>query len=220
MTHSFIQYTPRFYSEEEMLEQARSFFQRFNQRRSIRQFSGKSVPREVIENVIKTAGTAPSGANKQPWTFVVVSDPKLKHKIRIASEKTEKSFYEQRISDEWRQDLVPLGTDWHKPFLEDAPYLIVVFQQNYRIDKQDKKRKHYYVSKSIGIAVGFLIMAIHNAGLATVPHTPSPMSFLREILNRPKNEKAFVILPVGYPIENVQVPDIKRKKLTDILVWK
>jgi nitroreductase len=220
MTHSYIQYTPIFYSEEEMLERTRSFFQRFNQRRSIRQFSGKSVPREVIENIIKTAGTAPSGANKQPWTFVVVSDPKLKHKIRTTAEEIEKSFYEQRISDEWRQDLVPLGTDWHKPFLEDAPYLIVVFQQNYRIDKQDKKRKHYYVSKSIGIAVGFLIMAIHNAGLATVPHTPSPMSFLREILNRPENEKAFVILPVGYPDENVQVPDIKRKKLTDILVWK
>lgn len=220
MFPSFISYSPRFYSEEELLDRTRSFFQTFNQRRSVRQFSEKPIPIEVVENLIKTAGSAPSGANKQPWTFVVVSDPKLKHKIRIATEQIEKSFYEQRISDEWRQDLVPLGTDWQKPFLEDAPYLIVVFQQNYRIDSQGRKRKHYYVIKSVGIAVGFLIMAIHNAGLVTVPHTPSPMSFLREILGRPKNEKAFVILPVGYPIENAQVPNIKRKKLTDILVWK
>ncbi|MFX0182113.1 MAG: nitroreductase family protein [Candidatus Hodarchaeota archaeon] len=220
MTHSFIQFSPRIYTEDEILERARSFFQKFNQRRSIRQFSRKPVPREVIENLIKTAGTAPSGANKQPWTFVVVSDPELKHKIRITAEKVEKGFYKQRISEEWRQDLLPLGTGWHKPFLEDAPYLIVVFQQNYRIDEQGRKRKHYYVIKSIGIAVGFLIMAIHNAGLVTVPHTPSPMGFLREILDRPKNEKVFAILPVGYPIENVQVPDIKRKKLSDILVWK
>jgi len=203
-----------------MLELTRSFFQTFNQRRSVRQFSGKSVPREVIENVIKTAGTAPSGANKQPWTFVVVSDPKLKHKIRIAAEKIEKSFYEQRISNEWHQDLVPLGTDWHKPFLEDAPYLIVVFQQNYGTDEYKNKRKHYYVTKSVGIAVGMLIMAIHNAGLVTVTHTPSPMGFLRTILNRPKNEKVFVVLPVGYPVENCFVPDIKRKKLTEIMVWK
>ena len=188
-------------------------------RRSIREFSDKPFPREIIENIVRTAGTAPSGANKQPWTFVIVSDYLLKHKIRVAAELEEKEFYERKISDEWRQDLAPLGTTWKKPFLEVAPYLIVVFQQKYRLDEFNNKRKNYYVTKSVGIAVGILIMAIHNAGLATLTHTPISMNFLRDLLGRPKNEKAYVIMPIGFPKEDTTVPDIKRKELSEILVW-
>lgn len=190
-----------------------------NSRRSVRDFSDKPVPREIIENIIRTAGTAPSGANKQPWTFVIVSDSDLKHKIRIAAESEEREFYKHKISDEWREDLAPLGTTWSKAFLERVPYLIVVFQQKYRLDKYNKKRKNYYVTKSVGIAVGILIMAIHNAGLATLTHTPISMNFLRDLLGRPENEKAFVIMPVGYPKEELTVPDIKRKTLSEIIVW-
>ena len=188
-------------------------------RRSVRDFLDKPVPREIIENIIRAAGTAPSGANKQPWTFVIVSDPDLKHKIRIAAESEEREFYEHKISDEWREDLAPLGTTWKKAFLEKVPYLIVVFQQKYRLDRYNKKRKNYYVNKSVGIAVGILIMAIHNAGLATLTHTPISMNFLQNLLRRPKNEKAFVIMPVGYPKEELTVPDIKRKTLSEIIVW-
>jgi nitroreductase len=194
-------------------------FNMANSRRSVRDFSDKPVPREIIENIIATAGTAPSGANKQPWTFVIVSDPGLKHKIRIAAESEEKEFYKHKISDEWREDLAPLGTTWKKAFLEIAPYLVVVFQQKYRLDKYNKKRKNYYVLKSVGIAIGILIMAIHNAGLATLTHTPISMNFLRDLLGRPKNEKAFVIMPVGYPKEELTVPDIKRKTLSEIIIW-
>ena len=190
-----------------------------NSRRSVRDFSDKPVPREIIENIIRTAGTAPSGANKQPWTFVIVSDSDLKHKNRMAAESEEREFYEHKISDEWREDLAPLGTTWRKAFLERVPYLIVVFQQKYRLDKYNKKRKNYYVTKSVGIAVGILIMAIHNAGLATLTHTPISMNFLRDLLGRRKNEKAFVIMPVGYPKEELTVPDIKRKTLSEIIVW-
>ncbi|MFX1285584.1 MAG: nitroreductase family protein [Promethearchaeota archaeon] len=217
--YPFIPYHFQTYSKEDMSRRAQEMYHLANSRRSIRDFSDKPFPREIIKNIIKTAGTAPSGANKQPWTFVIVSDPVLKHKIREAAELEEKEFYERKISEEWRQDLAPLGTTWRKPFLEIAPYLIVVFQQKYHLDEFNNKRKNYYVTKSVGIAVGILIMAIHNAGLATLTHTPISMNFLRNLLKRPKNEKAFVIMPIGFPKEDVTVPDIKRKKLSEILVW-
>ncbi|MHA2245747.1 MAG: nitroreductase family protein [Candidatus Hodarchaeales archaeon] len=217
--YPIIPYHLQTYSEDEMINRSRNMFNMANSRRSVRDFSDKPVPREIIENIIATAGTAPSGANKQPWTFVIVSDPGLKHKIRIAAESEEKEFYKHKISDEWREDLAPLGTTWKKAFLEIAPYLVVVFQQKYRLDKYNKKRKNYYVLKSVGIAIGILIMAIHNAGLATLTHTPISMNFLRDLLGRPKNEKAFVIMPVGYPKEELTVPDIKRKTLSEIIIW-
>lgn len=218
--YPFIPYHLQTYSEDEMVERSLEMFNLVNSRRSVRDFSVKPVPRQVLENIIRAAGTAPSGANKQPWTFVIVSDSDLKRKIRIAAELEEKEFYKHKISDEWREDLAPLGTTWEKPFLEIAPYLIVVFQQKYRLDENNIKRKNYYVIKSVGIAVGMLILAIHNAGLATLTHTPISMNFLRDLLGRPENEKAFVIMPVGYPKENVRVPDIKRKPLSEILIWR
>jgi nitroreductase len=217
--YPFIPYYTKTHSEVEMVTKAENFYQLASKRRSIRDFSNKPVPRKIIENIIKTAGTAPSGANKQPWTFVVITDPELKNKIRIAAEAEEKEFYEHKITDEWRIDLAPLGTDWKKAYLEIAPVLIVVFRQDYSFDRNHNKQKHYYVMESVGIAVGILITAIHNAGLVTLTHTPSPMKFLREILNRPTNEKPFVLMPVGYPAENITVPDIKRKPLSEIMVW-
>ncbi|MFW9992454.1 MAG: nitroreductase family protein [Candidatus Odinarchaeota archaeon] len=218
--HPFIPYVHLAHAEDEMVKRSRTFYQLSRARRSIREFSERPVPRQIIENIIKTAGTAPSGANKQPWTFVVVSDLGLKREIRTAAESVEKDFYDRRISDEWRQDLAPLKTSWQKPFLETAPYLIVVFRQNYGLEGLDQKRGHYYVLKSVGIAVGILITAIHNAGLVTLTYTPAPMDFLSEILRRPRNEKPFMVLPVGYPAENVRVPDIQRKKLSEIMIWK
>jgi nitroreductase len=206
-------------TSEEQCKRAEEFFAFYNQRRTVRDFSSDPIPEGVIESIILTAGTAPSGANKQPWTFVVVKDPELKRKIRIAAEKEEKINYERRFTDEWLQDLFPLGTDWQKPFLEEAPCLIVVFRQDFGM-REAKRTKHYYVMESVGIAVGFLLAAIHNAGLVSLTHTPSPMGFLQEILDRPKNEKPFVLIPVGYPKEGAEVPDIQRKKLDDILVIK
>jgi len=202
-----------------MITRSENYYHLVNRRRSIRNFSDRPIPRQLVENIIRTAGTAPSGANKQPWTFVVVSDPKIKSKIRIAAEIEEKKFYDHRITEEWRKDLVPLGTNWKKPYLEVAPILIVVFRQDYSFDSNKNKLKHYYVMESVGIAVGILITAIHNAGLVTLTHTPSPMKFLRNILNRPINEKPFVLMPVGYPAEEVTVPDINRKELSQIIVW-
>ncbi len=217
--YPFIPYCLQTYSEDEMIKRSLELYNFVNSRRSVRSFSHKPIPQDIMENIIRTAGTAPSGANKQPWTFVIVRNSDLKRKIRIAAEIEEKEFYEHKVSDEWRQDLAPLGTTWEKTFLEIAPYLIVVFQQKYRLDENNNKRKNYYVIKSVGIAVGMLILAIHNAGLATLTHTPISMNFLRDLLGRPENEKAFVILPVGYPNEDVRVPDIKRKNLSEILIW-
>jgi nitroreductase len=217
--YPLIPYYLQTYSEDEMIKRSFDLYKLVNTRRSLRNFSDKSFPQEIIENIIRTAGTAPSGANKQPWTFMIVSNSDLKRKIRLAAELEEKEFYEHKISDEWREDLAPLGTTWEKPFLEIAPYLIVVFQQKYRLDENNKKQKNYYVTKSVGIAVGMLVLAIHNAGLATLTHTPLSMNFLRDLLGRPKNEKAFVIMPVGYPEEEVRVPAIKRKQLSEILIW-
>ena len=184
----------------------------------MRQFSSKPVSRELLETLIRTAGTAPSGANKQPWRFIIVTDTELKRKIRIAAEKEEKENYEHRMSKEWLDDLAVLGTDWHKEFLEAAPALIAVFSVEYE-KEGERIRKNYYVKESVGLAVGFLIAAIHNAGLVSLTHTPSPMGFLHEILDRPSNERPFILIPVGYPAETVTVPNIQRKQLGQISVW-
>jgi iodotyrosine deiodinase len=201
--------------ESEMIERSTTFFDLMIQRRTIRDFSDRPIPIEIIENAIQTASSAPSGANKQPWHFVIVKDPVVKKDIRIAAEKEEKEFYEHRAPDYWLEDLNQFGTDWHKPFLEIAPYLIVVFKQNYDLGKSEK-RKNYYVNESVGIASGFLLVALHNAGLVALTHTPSPMGFLEKILNRPDNEKAVLLIPVGYPAKDAKVPDLKKKSFEEV----
>ena len=215
----FIPYRYLEMSEEEQFQRARSFSQFCNTRRSIREFSDRPVKKEIIELLLKTANTAPSGANKQPWQFVVVTDPQLKHEIRLMAEAEEKESYERRMPQEWLDDLAVLGTDWHKPFLEIAPVLIVVFSIAYT-KEEDRIHKNYYVKESVGIASGFLIAAIHNAGLVSLTHTPSPMDFLQKILNRPDNEKPFLLIPVGYPKEGTTVPDIQRKELEEYVFWQ
>ena len=216
---NFIPYHTHKFSPEEQLKRAREFFELCNQRRTVREYSQKPVSKDILETVIRTAGTAPSGANKQPWRFVIVTDLTLKREIRIAAEKEEKESYEHRMPQEWLDDLAALGTDWHKEFLEIAPALIVAFSIDYE-KEGEKTHKNYYVKESIGIAVGFLIAALHHAGLVSLTHTPSPMNFLQKILNRPQNEKPFLLIPVGYPAEDVNVPDIKRKQLEEIVLWK
>jgi nitroreductase len=216
----FIPFTKELYSFEEMIAKSEQFYAEMNKRRSVRFFSSQTFPRKIIENIILTAGTSPSGANKQPWSYVVVDDLKLKKQIRKAAEAEEKEFYESRITEDWKKDLEHLGTGWEKPYLEIAPYLIIVFKHDYGLDsKTGAKSKNYYVNESIGISMGFLIAAIHNAGLVTLTHTPNPMNFVREILKRPKNEKPVVILPVGFPTEDAVVPNITRKNLDQILIW-
>ncbi|MCX6144188.1 MAG: nitroreductase family protein [Ignavibacteriales bacterium] len=215
----FIPYRPLEMSEQEQLQRARSFYEFCDMRRSIREFSDRPVKKEIIELLLKTANTAPSGANKQPWQFVVVTDPQLKREIRLAAEAEEKQSYERRMPREWLDDLAALGTDWHKPFLEIAPALIVVFAVSYT-QQGGKVHKNYYVKESVGIASGFLLAAIHHAGLVSLTHTPSPMDFLQKILNRPDNEKPFLLIPVGYPKEGTNVPDIHRKELDEYVVWR
>jgi iodotyrosine deiodinase len=202
---------------QEQLAASRSFLALMRGRRSVRHFSREPVPPELIENAIETAGTAPSGAHQQPWTFVLVSDAKLKRRIRVAAEQEERSFYERRASREWLRAIEPIGTDWRKPHIEDAPYVIVVFGQAYGLE-EGRRRKHYYALESVGIAVGLLLASLHAAGLATLTHTPSPMRFLAELLQRPENERAFCLIPVGYPAEDAVVPDLTRKPLEEILV--
>ena len=197
--------------------QSKTFLNSLLRRRTIRDFSDKPIEREVIENCIKTAGTAPSGANMQPWHFVLISNPKIKKQIRVAAEKEEKEFYEKRAPKEWLEALAPLGTDNNKPYLETAPYLIAIFMQRYGKLPDGREVKHYYGLESVGIATGMLITAIHDAGLASLTHTPSPMGFLNEILERPKNERPFLILVVGHPAEGATVPDIKRKDISEIM---
>lgn len=190
-----------------------------NSRRSVRDFSDRPVPREAIEWAIRAAGTAPSGANIQPWTFVAVSDPAIKRAIREAAEAEEKAFYETRASDEWLDALAPIGTDWEKPFLEIAPWIVVLFAQRSGRNADGSRRKHYYVPESCGIAAGMFIAALHQMGLSTLTHTPSPMGFLGEVLERPRNESAMILFPVGYAADDAQVPDLKRKPLDEISVW-
>ena len=206
------------YSKEEMINRSKTFYSLVKRRRTVREFSDRKVPLKVIKNCIKAASTAPSGANMQPWQFVVVSDPKIKKEIRILAEKEEREFYKRRAPKEWLNALEPLGTNENKPFLETAPYLIVVFSKNYEV-KGKHKIKTYYPQESTGIACGILITAIHNAGLVSLTHTPSPMRFLNKILNRPPNERPFLILVVGYPAKGVKVPRITKKSLKEIAVF-
>jgi nitroreductase len=201
---------------EEQIKRAERFYENLNRRRTVREFSSEEVPLEIIEKAILTAGTAPSGANMQPWRFVVVRDKEIKRKIRIAAEKEEYESYHGRMSEKWLRRLAILGTDEHKPFLEIAPILIVVFRIN-SITENGETEPTYYSQESVGIAVGILLAALHNAALATLTHTPSPMRFLQEILNRPKNEIPFVLIPAGFPARNAKVPDIKRKTLAEIM---
>ncbi len=211
-----IKYEQQNFSEEEMKERSKKYFEYLNKRRSVRDFSDKSVPLEIIENIIKSASTAPSGANKQPWTFCIVESLDMKKRIRKAAEEEEFKSYNERMSDVWLNDLKHLGTDTNKSFLETAPYIIVVFKRLFEYEVDGKKHQNYYVNESVGLACGLLISAIHNAGLVTLTHTPSPMRFLEKILNRPKNERAFLLLPVGYAAKNTYVPDVKRKQLNEI----
>ncbi len=217
-SHAFVPYRRAEVSEEELLRRSAEFRAFMDQRRTVRDFSDRPVPRAVIEHLLMTASTAPSGAHKQPWTFCAVSDPALKAEIRKAAEKEEYENYHGRMSPEWLEDLAPLGTDWHKPFLETAPWLIVVFKKAYDL-VDGRKKKNYYVNESVGLATGFLLAAIHQCGLVALTHTPSPMNFLQKILNRPENERPFLLLPVGYPAEAARVPDLKRKPAEEVIVW-
>ncbi len=217
--HPYRSYHQNTFSPEEMISRSQSFNSWAQSRRSVRTFSDRTIPREVIENIVLAAASAPSGAHKQPWTFCIISDPALKKDIRLAAEEEEYASYQGRMSQEWLQDLAPLGTDWQKPFLEIAPYLIVVFRRSYEWDAHGHKHQNYYVTESVGIACGMLLTAIHHAGLAALTHTPSPMNFLTKILQRPDNEKPFLLIPVGYAADECLVPDLQRKSLAEIAVW-
>lgn len=217
--YSFNRFEHTALSAEAMMNRSYAFFEEMNSRRTVRDFSNKSVPLEIINNLIRTASTAPSGAHKQPWTFCVVSNPEIKRQIRIAAEKEERESYEGRMSEEWLRDLQLLQTDWQKPFLEIAPHLIIVFKKAYDIQPDGTNYNNYYVSESVGIACGFLLAAIHNARLVALTHTPSPMNFLSKILNRPENERPFLLIPVGYPADEVFVPDLRRKKLEEVVQY-
>jgi nitroreductase len=209
----------REYPAAEMLERAEAFYTEMRRRRTVRMFSDRLVPREVIERCLLTAGTAPNGANLQPWHFVVIGDPEIKHRIRLAAEEEERAFYSGRAPQEWLDALAHLGTDAAKPFLDTAPYLVAIFAQSYGMAADGSRQRHYYVQESVGIATGFLIAALHHAGLATLTHTPSPMGFLSEILGRPANERPFLLLVTGYPAESVTVPLITKKPLTEIATF-
>jgi nitroreductase len=207
------------YPADEMRRRAAEFSADLRRRRSIRSFSDRPVPRSLIEDCLLAAGSAPSGANMQPWHFAAVSDPAVKRRIRVAAEEEERHFYEHRASDTWLEALAPLGTDAHKPFLEIAPWLIAVFESRWGEAPDGGRMKHYYPTESVGIATGMLIAALHTAGLATLTHTPSPMKFLNEILGRPRNERPFVLLVTGHPAADVTVPDIRRKRLEEIATF-
>ena len=207
------------YPVHEMRARAQSFYKRLKRRRTVREFTDEIVPRDIIEDCLLAAGTAPNGANMQPWHFVVVQDSSVKKKIREAAEEEEQAFYKNRATEEWLKALEPLGTDANKPFLEEAPYVIAIFTESYGLDENENKIKNYYVKESVGIATGMLITAIHTAGLASLTHTPSPMGFLNEVLDRPSNERPFLLLVVGYPKEGVKVPDISKKQLDEIATF-
>lgn len=217
MAAKFVPYTKTTYSESEMIQRSQEHFEYLNKRRTVRDFSSKPIPEEVIENIIMAASTAPSGAHKQPWVFCVVTNPVLKSLIRKAAEEEEYESYHGRMSEEWLEDLSYLGTDWNKPFLETAPALIVVFRKPYDV-VDGKKRQNYYVSESVGLACGLLLEAIHYCGLVALTHTPSPMNFLSKLLDRPENEKPFLLIPIGYPAENTLVPDLQRKSREEVML--
>lgn len=215
----FIRYTSEERDKHNQIEVSAKFLDEMKRRRSIRQFSDKPVSPEMIQNILRTANTAPSGANLQPWTFCAIKDNQLKKKIRVAAEQEEYENYNGRMPEEWLKDLAPFQTDWDKTFLETAPWLIIVFKKSYDINGEGKKKNNYYAVESTGIATGFLITAIHIAGLVTLTHTPSPMNFLSKILDRPANEKPFLLLPVGYPADECWVPDIKKKSMEEVSVF-
>lgn len=219
MSSDFIPYLRPLADENEVAEKAKDWYHFMDTRRSVRHFSDRPVDRQIIEHLILTASSAPSGAHKQPWTFCAVSNPDLKQKIRDAAEKEEFENYHGRMSEDWLKDLEKFDTNWIKDFITTAPWLIVIFKKSYDLDEHGHKSKNYYVQESVGIAAGFLITAIHNAGLATLTHTPSPMNFLQEILQRPENEKPYLLLPVGYPAENCVVPVLRRKRLDETTIF-
>lgn len=214
-----ISYTSERLDLQTQRERADAFFEEMNKRRSVRFFSDDPVPRDLVEQAIRTASTAPSGAHKQPWTFVLTGDPDIKRQIRVAAEEEERVNYEGgRLPEHWREDLEPLGTDWHKPFLETVPWIVVLFEQRYGIGEIGEHRHHYYVKESCGIAAGIFIAALHHMGLATLTHTPSPMKFLTKLLERPDSERPFCMFPIGYPADDCLVPDLTRKPLDEVMV--
>jgi nitroreductase len=215
----FVRHVMEIYPEQEVVNRCKAFYEWMNQRRTVRDFSDRPVPREVIDYLILTASTAPSGAHKQPWMFCVVESAEIKRKIREAAEEEEYESYHGRMSEEWLNAIRPLQTGWQKPFLETAPCLIVVFKKLYDLNADGSKSTNYYVSESVGLACGFLLAAIHHAGLVALTHTPSPMNFLTRILNRPENERPFLLIPVGYPAEETFVPKLQRKELQDITAY-
>lgn len=217
--YPFVSYTRETYEDGEMLDRSRIFYEWMDQRRTVRDFSDRPVPREVIENIVRTASSAPSGAHKQPWTFCIVSDQLIKKQIRAEAEKEEYESYHGRMPEEWLNDLRPLQTDWNKPFLETAPNLIIIFKKSYELKAGGGRSNVYYATESCGLACGFLLAAIHQAGLVALTHTPSPMNFLSRVLNRPENEKPYLLIPVGYPADECWVPELKRKELHEIAAW-
>ncbi|GCC51655.1 nitroreductase family protein [Chryseotalea sanaruensis] len=217
--YPFLRYYQQPYEADELIKRSQDFYTFINQRRTVRDFSSRPIPKEVIQNILLTASSAPSGAHKQPWTFCVVSNPEIKKQIRAAAEQEEFESYNGRMSEEWKDDLKALATDWHKPFLETAPYLIIVFKKVYDLGHQNEKRNNYYVTESTGLACGFLLTAIHNAGLVALTHTPSPMNFVSKILKRPENERPFLLIPVGYAAEETYVPKLERKSLDEFATF-
>jgi nitroreductase len=217
MEYPYIPYSVPLVVPEQMILKSEIYFDWIDKRRTVRDFSDTPVPIEVIENCIKAASTAPSGANKQPWTFCVISNPEIKKRIREEAEQEEYKSYKGRMTAEWLEDLAPLGTNWEKPFIEVAPYIVVVFKRIYEL-KDEKPHNNYYVQESVGLACGFFLTAIYNAGLVALTHTPSPMNFLSTVLERPANERPFLLIPVGYPAANATVPDIRRKELGEVMV--
>lgn len=218
--YPFVPYRPERVDVAESRRRADAFYSRIDERRSVRFFSPDPVPRVLIERAIQAASTAPSGAHRQPWKFVVIGDPEIKRQIRVAAEQEEhESYVGGRMPDEWIEALKPLGTDWRKPFLETVPWIVVVFEELFGYDDAGNKRKNYYVPQSVGIACGMFITAIHEMGLATLTHTPSPMRFLSRILGRPRNEKPYILFPIGYPAPDATVPDLRRKGLDEVAIW-
>ncbi|MEZ4322261.1 MAG: nitroreductase family protein [Myxococcota bacterium] len=215
-----VPYRPVRLAPEASQTRGEAFYAELDARRSVRFFSDAPVPRTLVELAIRTASTAPSGAHMQPWTFVAVSDPELKRRIREAAEAEERESYETRMSDEWRAALAPLGTDWRKPYLETVPWIVVLFAQRWGVGPDGERIKHYYVTESCGIAAGLFVAALHHMGLATLTHTPSPMGFLSELLERPAHEKPLILFPIGYPSDDATVPDLERKPLAEVSVWK
>lgn len=217
--YEFVPYKREIHDPEFVLKQSKNFLDNISSRRTVREFSRQEVSLDIIKNLIRAASTAPSGAHKQPWTFCIVSNPKIKKQIREAAEKEEYDNYHHRMNESWLEDIKPLQTDWHKPFLEEAPHLIVVFKKIYDVDEKGEKHNNYYVAESVGLACGFLLVAIHQAGLVALTHTPSPMNFLSTILKRPENERPFLLIPVGFPREETYVPNLKRKELNEVAVF-